>query len=147
MPLLRWLITRDDGRRQPDIPSSSTLARAQLDAADCRIRRRWTTAAFAEELLFHGFIMHSVHRFMSEATPRARRDSGSSSRRCCSGSVAAYQGSAGAIVTFAIALGYGAAFFANRRNLWSAIARHGLYDTVAFLIVFLNWDQVLHAST
>jgi membrane protease YdiL (CAAX protease family) len=142
---LRWLLTVTMGW-QPDTHRFDAL-RGNWTLLLFGLVVAWTTAAFAEELLFRGFIMHSVHQIMSEAT----RAPGPWIWALVISAVLfglghAYQGLAGAIITFAIALGYGAAFFANRRNLWSAILAHGLYDTVAFLLVFLNWDQILHAS-
>jgi len=142
---LRWLLTATMGWH-PDTHKFDSL-RGNWVMLLAGLVVAWTTAALAEELLFRGFIMDSVHRFMSEATHARRPWTWALViSAALFGLGHAYQGLAGATITFAIALGYGAAYFANRRNLWSAILTHGLYDTVAFLIVFLNWDQVLHNS-
>jgi uncharacterized protein len=143
---LRWLVAMTTGW-QPDTHNFDAL-RGNWPLLFVGLAAAWTTAAFGEELLFRGFLMHSIHRFMSGAT-RARWPWiwALVISAVLFGLGHAYQGWAGAIITFAIALGYGAAYFANRRNLWSAILTHGLYDTVAFLVVFMNWYQVLHAST
>ena len=58
----------------------------------------------------------------------------------------AYQGLAGALLSGAIGLGYGAVFFAGRRNLWSSILTHGAYDTVGFVVVYMSWDAALTLS-
>ena len=143
--VLRWLLTVTTGW-QPDTHRFDSL-RGNWTLLLFGLVVAWTTAAFAEELLFRGFIMHSVHQIMSEATRvRGPWIWALVISAVLFGLGHAYQGLAGAIITFAIALGYGAAFFANRRNLWSAILTHGLYDTVAFLLVFLNWDRMLHTS-
>lgn len=107
----------------------------------------WTTAAFGEELLFRGFIMHTLQRL--------------SKPRC--GEVAAwlwailvtalffgaghaYQGLAGGILTGLIGIGFTATFFAMRRNLWGAILTHGVYDSVGFVAVYLSLDQKVNPS-
>jgi membrane protease YdiL (CAAX protease family) len=59
----------------------------------------------------------------------------------------AYQGLAGVILTGFMGLGFATTYFAARRSLGAAILTHGLYDTVAFLVVFLSLDQVLSASS
>jgi membrane protease YdiL (CAAX protease family) len=100
----------------------------------------WTSAAFGEELVFRGFVMHTLHRLLHGGVHwhwvwAVLLTSG------LFGLAHAYQGAAGAILTGVIGLGYALAYFACRRSLWAAILAHGLYDTIGLLIVFLNLDR------
>jgi membrane protease YdiL (CAAX protease family) len=107
----------------------------------------WTVAAFGEELLFRGFLMHSL----VDASPGGERPRMKWGLALVLSSIVfglghAYQGAAGMILTGIIGLGFGLAYFAARRNLWGPILAHGLYDTVGFLFVFMSWDKLVDPS-
>jgi membrane protease YdiL (CAAX protease family) len=104
----------------------------------------WTTAAFGEEFLFRGILLVSLERI-----GRRRGVSESSAAigavlisSVLFGLAHEYQGPAGMILTGLVGLALGALVLATR-NLWVAILTHGLYDTIAFLLVFAGWDRVL----
>jgi membrane protease YdiL (CAAX protease family) len=104
----------------------------------------WTSAAFGEELLCRGFLMHSLYGLL-----RRRTAAGPAwavallLTTVLFGAGHAYQGAAGMIGTGVVGLGCGLAFFAARRNLWAAILVHGLYDTVGFVVLFLSLNHQL----
>jgi membrane protease YdiL (CAAX protease family) len=107
----------------------------------------WTTAAFGEEMLFRGFVMHSIHRLCRDAGWGRRPWAWALTLTAVLfGCGHAYEGPAGCVLAGAIGLGYGLTYFASRRSLWGPILAHGAYDTVAFVLVFLSWDYLLLPS-
>jgi membrane protease YdiL (CAAX protease family) len=107
----------------------------------------WTSAAFGEEMLCRGFLMHSLHDLFGRG--RNSRLSWALALLLSSaafGAAHAYQGAAGMILTGLIGLGFGLVYFASKRNLWPAILTHGLFDTLSFLVVFLSWDKLIAPS-
>ena len=99
----------------------------------------WTLASFGEEMVFRGYIMHTLAR------PFRNRRLGWMVAAAVSsilfGFGHAYQGITGMVLTGFVGMAYALAFFAAKRNLWLPIMIHGLYDTSAFLIIFLNLDK------
>jgi len=100
----------------------------------------WIFGAFIEELLFRGFLLNTLYDLFSQ-------------KNCphwitwmaaivvtaiFTGTGHLYQGIVGMIGTGLIAIGFSAIYLLNRRNLWSCILAHGLYDTVAFVLVYLG---------
>lgn len=98
----------------------------------------WTVAAFGEELVFRGFVMHSLHRLL--AGRRAAWTLAVLVSSILFGAAHLYQGVVGAILAGAIGVGYAVAYFAARRSLWGSILTHGAYDTVGFVVVYLSLD-------
>lgn len=98
----------------------------------------WIFGAFVEELLFRGFLLNTLAKLFSH--------SGNPLWISWIGAVFItsvftgvghfYQGIVGMLGTGFIALGFSAVYLLNRRNLWSCILAHGLYDTVAFTLVY-----------
>ncbi len=101
----------------------------------------WTLAAFGEELVFRGYIMHTLAR------PFKQKYLGwvfaVMMTSILFGLGHSYQGMTGIILTGVVGIFYALAFFASRKNLWVPILIHGLYDTSAFLIIFFNLDRAL----
>jgi membrane protease YdiL (CAAX protease family) len=127
----------------PDISRFDAL-RGNLAALAAGLVLVWTSAAFGEELLMRGFVMHSLHRMLGGSVrPGWAWGSALVVSSGLFGAAHAYQGAAGAILAGAIGLGYGLTFFAARRNLWGPILTHGLYDTAGFLLVYASWDRLL----
>lgn len=94
----------------------------------------WTLAAFGEELVHRGYLMNRVAEL-----------AGGSSRAwelslilvsVLFGVVHLYQGISGVLDTIAAGLVYGALYLGSGRNLWAPIIAHGVYDTVAVLLIF-----------
>lgn len=105
----------------------------------------WTVAAFGEELLFRGFLLNTIPRLFPERFPTEKTKWGISLvvTSVIVGIGHAYQGPTGMILTGIIGFCFGLIYLTSKRNLWPSILTHGLYDTVAFLILFfgLRLDQ------
>src|SRR5262249_40050760 len=107
----------------------------------------WTLAAFGEELLVRGYLMHTLHALLAPHTGRRLAWVGAVLLSSLAFGLAhAYQGAAGMILTGLIGVGLATTYFAAGRGLGAAILTHGLYDTVGFLVVFLSWDLLLAVS-
>ena len=50
----------------------------------------------------------------------------------------AYQGITGMVDTFLLAMVMAALYFGSGRNLWLPVITHGVYNTVAFVLIFLG---------
>ena len=98
----------------------------------------WIFGAFVEELLLRGFLLNTLFDLFSN-------------KKCpqwltwtvavlvtsvITGMGHFYEGIVGMVGTGLIAVGFSAIYLMNRNNLWSSILAHGLYDTVAFILVF-----------
>lgn len=101
----------------------------------------WTLAAFGEELIFRGFVMHTVHRLAVDTGLRWPWVWALAVSSLLFGLGHAYQGMAGIVLTGAIGLGYGLTYLAARRSLWASIITHGIYDTIGFVAVYLSLDR------
>ena len=94
----------------------------------------WTLAAFGEEFVYRGYLMNRV----------AELAGGSGTAWALSlvvvsvlfGVVHAYQGVSGVTANVAAGLVYGALYLWSGRNLWAPIIAHGVYDTVALLLIY-----------
>ena len=98
----------------------------------------WIFGAFVEELLFRGFLMNTLYELLSNK----------SSSQWLTWTVSVfvnsvftgighlYQGMVGMVGAGLIAIGFSVIYLLNRRNLWSCILAHGLYDTLAFILVY-----------
>lgn len=100
----------------------------------------WTLAAFGEELIFRGYLMNTlVHVFRQEKVGWIIA--------CIVNSILfgighTYQGISGVILLGIVGLLYALFYLGSGRNLWVPILMHGLYDTSAFLVIFLNLDKI-----
>ncbi len=94
----------------------------------------WTFAAFGEEFVHRGYLMNRV----------AELAGGDGKAWALSlvlvsilfGVGHAYQGISGVATNVAAGLFYGALYLWAGRNLWAPIIAHGVYDTVALLLIF-----------
>ena len=98
----------------------------------------WIFGAFFEELLFRGFLLNTVCEvFSKEGCPQwITWTCAVLITSVFAGVGHFYQGIVGMIGTGFIAIGFSIIYLMNRRNLWSCILAHGLYDTVAFVLVY-----------
>lgn len=104
----------------------------------------WTTAAFGEEMLFRGVLLRGLETIFVR---RGLSGSGSALSALLISSILfglahEYQGAAGMVLTGLVGLAHGLLVLATR-NLWVAILTHGVYDTIAFLLVFSGQDRLL----
>ena len=98
----------------------------------------WIFGAFVEELLLRGFLLNTLYTVFAKGgcwlwIPWTLAVLITS---IVTGIGHFYQGIVGMIGTGLIALGFSAVYLMNRRNLWSCILAHGLYDTVGLILVY-----------
>ena len=115
-----------------------TVLRGNIAALAGGLVIAWIFGAFIEELLFRGFLLNTLYKVLAKE----------GSLQWFTWSVAifitsvfvgighSYQGIVGMVGTGFIAVGFSIIYLLNRRNLWSCILAHGLYDTVAFIQVY-----------
>jgi membrane protease YdiL (CAAX protease family) len=124
---------------EPDLSKFEPL-RGNAAALAAGLLLVWTVAAFGEELVMRGFLMHSLHDLFG----RSGRSAWAASLLVTSlvfGAAHAYQGLAGVIATGVVGFGFGLIYFAARRDLWACVLTHGVYDTIGFIVVYLNLDR------
>lgn len=96
----------------------------------------WGSAAFAEELIFRGFILDRFERVFTGVPGAAWW-----AVLAQAGLFAlahSYQGVTGLLYSGTVALLFGAVYLARDRNLWIPILAHGLIDTVGITLLFLG---------
>lgn len=127
--------------KKPVDASQFDLLRGNLLALLIGLVIVWTLAAFGEEMVFRGYIMHTLAR------PFKQKNLGwvfaVLMTSILFGWGHSYQGITGIILTGVVGIIYALAFFISGKNLWVPILIHGLYDTSAFLIIFFNLDKLL----
>lgn len=99
----------------------------------------WGTAAFGEELLFRGFLLHRVARVLGGG--RWAWFLGLLMQAVVFGLMHAFQGPRGIALTGWIGFLIGIYYFIVGRNLWVAILIHGLIDTMGLTAIYLNADR------
>jgi membrane protease YdiL (CAAX protease family) len=101
----------------------------------------WTIAAFGEEMLVRGFVLNKAAELFHRPIAGWAAGVFLSSLVFSLGHL--YQGLSGVILTFLVGLVYCAAYFLSGKCLWAPILIHGLYDSAAFLLIFLDLDRTL----
>jgi membrane protease YdiL (CAAX protease family) len=91
----------------------------------------WTSAAFAEEMLFRGFMLPRIEAALGSTALAVLLQA------VAFGALHAYQGPSGMLVTGTIGLVFGIGY-ARGRSLWPLILAHGLLDTVALTLMYLG---------
>jgi uncharacterized protein len=96
----------------------------------------WTFAAFVEEMLYRGYLMHRIADLFN------RNNFGWIAGIIISNIIFGfghlYQGTSGMISTGSSGLVFAGLYFATNRNLWAAILAHGIYDTIGFIMIFFG---------
>ncbi|MBN1223702.1 MAG: CPBP family intramembrane metalloprotease [Candidatus Aminicenantes bacterium] len=137
--ILGPLVKRITG--MPVDASQFDILRGNISALIIGLVIVWTLAAFGEEMVFRGYVMHTLARpFKNKIMGWVVAVTATS---ILFGLGHTYQGITGVILTGIIGLAYALVFFMSRRSLWVPILIHGLYDTSAFLIIFFNLDKGL----
>ena len=107
----------------------------------------WTFGAFGEEMFFRGFLINAFYRLLPDSHFKDQVKWGGALvvTSVLVGFGHAYQGITGMILTGIIAFCFGFIYLTNKRNLWPSILTHGIYDSVAFILLFtgFSFDQVI----
>jgi membrane protease YdiL (CAAX protease family) len=96
----------------------------------------WTLAAFAEELVYRGYVMNRVADLAGGT--RAAWVVSLFVVSALFGLAHLYQGTSGVTAAALAGLVNGAVYLASGRNLWAPIIAHGVNDTVGFTLIFLG---------
>jgi membrane protease YdiL (CAAX protease family) len=133
MPLVTGLTGQPVDRSQFDV------LRGNMPGLILGLIVAWTLAAFGEELIFRGYLMNTLARVVGNKQ-------GGWIFACFINAILfglghTYQGISGVILLGIIGLMYALFYLASGRNLWVPILIHGLYDTSAFLVIFINLDK------
>ena len=106
----------------------------------------WIFGALGEELLFRGFIINSLYNLLPDKylNNAVKWTLALLFTSVFVGIGHAYQGKTGMILTGFIGFFFGLVYLFSNRNLWASIITHGLYDTVAFIMLYhgFNLDQI-----
>jgi membrane protease YdiL (CAAX protease family) len=102
----------------------------------------WIFGAFAEEMLFRGFLMNSIYKLFPEKkfSDRLKWTLSLLITSILVGFGHSYQGITGMIITAVVGFCFGLIYLMNKRNLWPSILTHGLYDTTAFVFLFYGFS-------
>jgi len=96
----------------------------------------WTVAAFAEELVYRGYLLNRVADLFGQG--RAGWAIGLIGSSALFGCGHAYQGITGILETFLFGCLMAGLYLTGRRNLWLPIIAHGVYNSAAFVLIFLG---------
>jgi membrane protease YdiL (CAAX protease family) len=106
----------------------------------------WIFGAFGEEMLFRGFLFNTIcNLFPSRSNKNITWGVSLLITSVFVGIGHTYQGITGMILTGFMGFFFGLVYLKSKKNLWSSILTHGLYDTVALVLVFLgiHLDNIL----
>lgn len=114
-------------------PDVSFLAEVRGDPAALALLLvgAWISAAFAEELLFRGFLLHEVAAALGGS--RAAWAGAILFLGAAFGLGHAYQGAGGMLITGSVGVLFGGFYLLFGRNLWVMILAHGTIDTLSIL--------------
>jgi membrane protease YdiL (CAAX protease family) len=96
----------------------------------------WTIAAFGEELVYRGYLLNRFADLFERS--QAGWVIGVIASSAFFGLGHAYQGITGILETFLFGCVMAGLYLAGRRSLWLPIIAHGVYDTTAFMLIFLG---------
>lgn len=95
-----------------------------------------TSAAFGEEILFRGFLLHQLTAIFG--TGRSARLAAIVASGLTFGMAHLVQGPVGVVTTALVGLLFAWAWFRSGRNLWALILAHALIDTYGIALLYLG---------
>ncbi len=101
----------------------------------------WLTAAFAEEVLFRGFLWAQLRKLLGDG--RGAQAAFVALSAALFGAVHSYQGVAGVLQTGFFGGAFAVLFLACGRRLWANVLAHGLFDSISLLLIFTNADRAI----
>lgn len=96
----------------------------------------WTAGAFAEEIIFRGFLLNRIAEIMGQT--RIAYIAAVLGQALIFGLAHAYQGPGGMLTVGLGAVFSGIFFLLFKRNLWPLIIAHGAWDTLGLTLIYLN---------
>lgn len=96
----------------------------------------WTSAAFGEELLARGYLLHRLSGILGGS--RGAWVLSVILGALLFGGMHFYQGPTGMIGTGLVGLIFGFVYLLNGRSLWMLVLAHGLIDTLSFVQIYLS---------
>lgn len=96
----------------------------------------WALAAFGEEMVFRGYLIHRLADIFPNTDNRWIIALLTSAALFSIGHL--YQGFTGVIDTFLAGIFLGVLYVFRRRNLWLPILTHGVINTAGFLLLYLG---------
>jgi len=142
--ILRHIVT-SVAHQEPNLEAFKTLS-GSFPALLVGLVVVWTFGAFGEEMLFRGFLINAFYKLLrtNYFNERIRWGLSLLVTSILVGFGHAYQGITGMILTGVIGFCFGLIYLKSDHNLWPSILTHGLYDTVAFFMVYsgFNFDQL-----
>ena len=96
----------------------------------------WTIGAFGEEMVYRGYLLNRLADLFGRST--GGWVIGALISSALFGLGHAYQGITGILETFLFGCVMAGLYLAGRRNLWLPVIAHGVYDTTAFILIFLG---------
>ncbi|MEM7740897.1 MAG: CPBP family intramembrane glutamic endopeptidase [Pseudomonadota bacterium] len=129
-PLILQFADRLTGGAERALPDVTTMSHLLM-----LLLLSWTTAAIGEEMIFRGFLMTRVADLFGRSAMSWVVALVLSS--IIFGSLHAYQGINGMLVTGMVGFIFGVWYLIGRRNLLPLIIAHGLVDTMSVMALYL----------
>ncbi|MBN2044800.1 MAG: CPBP family intramembrane metalloprotease [Anaerolineales bacterium] len=101
----------------------------------------WVTVAFLEEIIFRGFMMTEIAKFLG--TGGLAMVINILVTAVVFGLAHWYQGKSGVLSTAMIGILISIIFVLSGLNLWLVILIHGFIDTAALILMYRDWDKPL----
>jgi uncharacterized protein len=96
----------------------------------------WATAAFGEEIIFRGYFMRQLVKFLGENKVSILINIVLLS--CFFGFMHGYQGITGQLVAGFVGALLAMIFYIRKYDLWFVIAVHGFFDTIAIVCIYFG---------
>lgn len=128
-PQIEWLMGMPN-----DLSAYSALA-GNASVAIKLLSFALSSAAFGEEILFRGFLLHQLSAILGRSSGPPRRDCG---ERPYLRSGAPGAGPVGVVMSALVGLVFAWAWFRNGRNLRALILAHALIDTYGIAMLYLG---------
>jgi len=96
----------------------------------------WTSAAFGEEILARGYLLHRLSGLLGGS--RGAWVLSVFLGALLFGGMHFYQGPTGMVATGLVGLVFGFVYLLNGRSLWMLVIAHGLIDTLSCLQIYLS---------
>lgn len=103
----------------------------------------WVVAAFGEEFIYRGFLIHRVGQLFGGG--KVAPWIAAIMAAILFGLAHRYQGISGMITTGLFGFAFGILFIKSRYRLWLTILTHGLYDVIGITLIYLNKDQEVYS--